>query len=138
LLIPLLHASTTGLIAGTLWLRRGPTSRARPRAWVPTLGGAVLVAALANVSLGVVAVLLSDALVQVIAAGLVVACLLLVVRLALHAMLLAEAVEVAIGPDGPCSHCHRMVPRMAFCPHCGIATRATPKVAAGRVGRVVR
>ena len=64
--------------------------------------------------------------------------MLFAVRVAIHHMLLAEAVDVPEGPILPCTHCRRLVPRMAFCPHCGIATRATPKVGAGRDARGVR
>jgi hypothetical protein len=49
-------------------------------------------------------------------------------------MLLAEAAEVPVGPPLTCAHCHRVVPRMAFCPHCGIAVGATPKVGGRQQG----
>jgi rRNA maturation endonuclease Nob1 len=53
-------------------------------------------------------------------------------------MLLAEAVTAEIGPAVPCAHCHRIVPRMAFCAHCGVALRATPKTGQRRVAHAVR
>ena len=50
---------------------------------------------------------------------------LLALRIALQAALLHEAHDDP-GPDGqlPCADCDHVVPRMAFCPNCGVATRA--------------
>jgi hypothetical protein len=68
----------------------------------------------------------------------VAAVLMLLARIVIHHMLLVEAVTPEIGPYMPCSHCHHIVPRMAFCPVCGVATRATPKTGSGRTARAVR
>jgi hypothetical protein len=59
------------------------------------------------------------------------------VRVAIHHYLLAEAADAGteVGPMMPCSHCHYVVPRMSFCPHCGVATRSTPKSGSGTAGR---
>jgi hypothetical protein len=72
--------------------------------------------------------------VYVLIAGL----LLLWARLAIHFMLLAEAEDAAVGPMLPCCNCNRVVPRMAFCPHCGIATGSTPKIGTGAIRRGAR
>ena len=138
LLIPLIYASTTGLIAGALWLRRGRVRSQVAQSWTTSLWASIAVALGIQVALGLVTILVSSTLVTVLAYLMVALLLLLWVRVALHHMLLAEAVDINVGPDGICSHCHRMVPRMAFCPHCGIATRATPKSGPGRAGRAVR
>lgn len=137
LLVPIINASTTGLIAGALWLRRG---RVRPEArGVPTsLGVAIGVAIVVQSGRGLASVLATSSMVEVLVYAVVALALLVWVRLALHHMLLAEAVEVPVGPPMACSHCHRIVPRMAFCPNCGIATRATPKTGEGRTARLVR
>lgn len=135
LLIPLIYASTTGLVAGALWLRRGRVRTPVARSWTTSLRASIAVALAVQVSLGLVTLLVSSTTIRVLAYLMAALLLLLWVRIALHHMLLAEAVDVGIGPDGICSHCHRLVPRMAFCPHCGIATRATPKSGPGRAGR---
>ncbi len=138
LLLPVLNASTTGLIGGALWLRR---RRVRPLAahgWTTKLVTAILVAVIVQVALGLVDISFHDLGLTLAALVGLALLLLLAVRIALHHMLLAEAVEVQIGPDTPCFHCYRIVPRMAFCPHCGIATRATPKSGIGRLGRAFR
>jgi RsiW-degrading membrane proteinase PrsW (M82 family) len=138
LLVPLLNASTTGLIAGALWLQRGESRRHMSHGLFSSVPSAIAIAAILQAALGAVNVLISNEVAVVIVYTLAVGLLLFWVRIAIHHMLLAEAVDVQIGPLAPCTHCHRMVPRMAFCPHCGIATRATPKSGEGRSGRAVR
>jgi hypothetical protein len=126
LLIPIINASTTGLIGAAIWTRRG-TLATGGAPWVTSRGLAIAVAMAAQVSLGLVSSLVVSPIYAVAGFGLVAVVLLFWVRIALHHMLLAEAAEVSPGPDMVCSHCHRIVPRMAFCPHCGVATRSTPK-----------
>jgi hypothetical protein len=138
LLNPFIYASLTGLIAGAIWLMRGRVRTLAAHGWTTTLWTNILVAVVVLVGLGFVNVYVVQTALAVGIYALVAAALLLWVRIALHHMLLSEAVEVEIGSDAPCFHCHRIVPRMAFCPHCGIATRATPKTGAGRTGRTVR
>ncbi len=137
-LTPFVNASLAGLVCGALWLSRGPTRRL-PHHWlVAGVLPAIAVMVVTRVLLGLESVIFLDALTATAASGAATILLVVWVRVALHYTLLSEAVEVPIGPDGPCSHCHRVVPRMAFCPNCGIATRATPKSGAGRVNRAVR
>ena len=138
LLLPILNAGTTGLIAGALWLRRGRVRTLRAHAWATGLPAAILISVVVRVALGLVDIYTLDLTLAVAAYGILAVILLLLVRVALHHMLLAEAVAVTVGADQPCSHCYRIVPRMAFCPHCGVATRSTPKVGAGRGARTTR
>lgn len=138
LLLPILNAGTTGLIAGALWLRRGRVRTLRAHAWATGLPAAILIAVVVRVALGLVDIYTLDLTLAVAAYGILAVILLLLVRVALHHMLLAEAVAVTVGADQPCSHCYRIVPRMAFCPHCGVATRSTPKVGVGRGARTTR
>jgi RsiW-degrading membrane proteinase PrsW (M82 family) len=138
LCIPFINAGITGLIAGALWLQRGPIRRLRHHRLLVGLGTILLGTLVLRIALGLAAVLLADPLSSIAAFGAATLVVLVWVRIAIHHMLLTEAVEVPIGPDFPCSHCHALVPRMAFCPNCGIATRATPKIGAGRAGRAVR
>ncbi len=138
LLTPLINASTTGLLAGALWLRRGPIRRLRFHAIAVSWGAVVAGVVVVRVFLGLVSVLLLDPLRNAAAQAIALVLLIVWVRVAIHQMLLTEAVETPIGPATPCSHCHYVVPRMAFCANCGIATRATPKAGSGRTHRVVR
>jgi RsiW-degrading membrane proteinase PrsW (M82 family) len=134
LIVPLINASTTGLICATLWLMRGRRRR-EVHHRLASLPSSAVSAVLAQSLLGVSAVALRQPWEQLVVYLVVALLVLLLVRFALHSMLLAEAVEVGIGPPFPCSHCHHVVPRMAFCPNCGIATKATPKTGAGRLDR---
>lgn len=138
LLVPFIAASTTGILAGALWLRRGKVRAPKAHGWtttVPVVAAAVVVF---WVFLGFVNILVTSIDVAVAIYAVTALVLLLAVRIALHHMLLAEAVEVTVGPEDVCRHCHYNVPRMAFCPHCGVATRATPKHGSGRLLRVFR
>lgn len=135
-LAPVISASLAGLVCGSLWLSRAPTRRL-PGQWLFVgLGPVIVLTVVARVLLGLESVTLTDLLSAVAANTLAAIVLIVWVRVAVHYMLLAEAAEVTIGPDMPCSHCHHIVPRMAFCPNCGIATRATPKSGSGRAHRV--
>lgn len=135
---PFIYASVAGLIAGALWLRRGAVRVLPANGWTTKVWTNVAVSVIAMVGLGFVNAYILQTPLAVGIYAVVAVILLLWVRIAIHHMLLAEAVEVEIGPDLPCFHCHHIVPRMAFCPHCGIATRATPKTGVGRTNRVVR
>lgn len=126
LLVPFLNASTTGLIAGALWLTRRP-SRTLPLAWTTSLPMSIAVAATVRIILGVTEILVIRPGIVMVIYLVVAAILLLWVRVALHSMLLAEAPKTATGPEVPCPNCRHVAPRMAFCPHCGISMQATPR-----------
>jgi hypothetical protein len=133
-LLPLINGTLTGLIAASVTVRRG-TPAPSVRRWVPGPLGAVGVAAAAQLSLAAVSLWWPD-LIQSALAWLVAAAILLTwARVVLHHMLLGESVGISEGVQVPCTHCHRLVPRMAFCPNCGVATGATPKTGAGATGR---
>ena len=69
----------------------------------------------------------------------VAAVALLLLRIGLHLALLHEAHD-EIHSDEPvlCPHCGRVVPDMAFCPACGVATRASSRSSRACVGRPAR
>jgi RsiW-degrading membrane proteinase PrsW (M82 family) len=138
LLLPFVAASTTGLISASLWLRRGKMRVPQAHGWTTTLPVITCAVALIWTFLGLVNLFVSSITTDVTIYAAIAAVLLFAVRISIHHMLLAEAVEVTIGPEMVCSHCHYTVPCMAFCPHCGIATRATPKAGRGRLLRAFR
>lgn len=129
LLIPLVNASSAGLIGAALWTRRSQANALGAR-WVFSAWLSIGIALAAQVAIGLLSVLVIASDYAVVAGAVITVALLLWVRVAIHHMLLQEAAEIVPGPDIVCSHCHRIVPRMAFCPHCGVAMRSTPK--AGR------
>jgi RsiW-degrading membrane proteinase PrsW (M82 family)/RNA polymerase subunit RPABC4/transcription elongation factor Spt4 len=136
-LLPIVNASTTGLICAALWLLNG-RRRAEVHHVLASLPITAVVALVAQGVLGAAALILIQPWELLVLYLVVAAILIVLVRIALHSMLLAEAVDVTVGPPFPCSHCHHLVPRMAFCPNCGVATRATPKSGGGRHHREVR
>lgn len=138
LLQPILNASTTGLIGGALWLHRGELRRHMRLRLFGSVPAAIVIAIVFQAVFAAAGFLLNSAALRVLVDALTVGLLLIWIRVAIHHMLLAEAVDVEIGPQMVCTHCHHLVPRTAFCPHCGIATRATPKTGEGRSGRSVR
>ncbi len=138
LLIPFVDAGLTGLLAASLWLHSGRV-RPLPRyGWTTSLPLAAAIAAVVQVALGLAGLYAVRAATTVLIYGGVTVALILWLRVALHFMLLAEVVEPGTGPETPCFHCERMVPRMAFCPECGGAARAMPKTGSGGDGRATR
>ncbi|HEX6508244.1 MAG TPA: PrsW family glutamic-type intramembrane protease, partial [Chloroflexota bacterium] len=135
LLVPLIDVATTGVAAAALWLY-GRKVRSLPRySWITSIWLSLAVAAVVQVGLGLVDVLVVNAAAAILIYLGVAIALLFWVRTALHFMLLAEAGEEGAGPQSACSNCGYVAERMAFCPNCGIAGRATPKLGPGRPSR---
>lgn len=126
LLASLVNATTTGLVAAALWLRRYDRRHAN-RDWQSSILAAVLVAFGAQIALGAVGFAEQDLAAGFAILGLATLALLLYVRLVIHQALLVEDAEHEIGPDSLCAECHRVVPAMAFCPACGAARAAASK-----------
>lgn len=126
LLVALVNASTTALVAAAIWLNRYDRRRAG-RPWESTILTAVAVAFGAQVALAMIAFFISDLVADVVVLGLVAIGLLLYLRFFIHQALLVEGAEHEIGPDSMCPECHRLVPTMAFCPACGAARAAASK-----------
>jgi hypothetical protein len=89
----------------------------------------VVVALAAQVGLGFAEHYVADLLLLVVIEAIVAAMLIVFLRVVLHHALLEEGAEHVVGPLGACSECHRLVPEMTFCPHCGVARSAAPKSA---------
>ena len=126
LLVELVNASTTALIAAALWLHRYDRRRSG-RPFQSSLLAAVVVAFGIQVVLGMIGFAVRDLAVDVAILAVVAAALLLYLRLVIHDALMVEGAEHEIGPDSLCAECHRVVPTMAFCPACGAARAAASK-----------
>jgi hypothetical protein len=122
--VPVVAAATAGYVGATLWQRRGRGSAAGGR-WLtsPLLALAVALALAVGLGFADDAGLPDIILLAVHLAAAALA--LLGVRVGLHHVLLHEQRDVRIGPPRRCPHCHRVVPAMPFCPHCGVAEQAT-------------
>jgi rRNA maturation endonuclease Nob1 len=125
-LVSLVNASTTGMIAAAVWLHRYDRRRAH-RAWEVNVLVALLVGFSVQVVLAALTFAIQDLIVQVVVWGLATIALMLYVRQVIHQALLAEGVAHEIGPDSQCPECHHIVPTMLFCPNCGAARLAASR-----------
>lgn len=122
-------AAAGGLIGAALWFRRPPSKQdQRPglvRGVLVGFAAAVLTVCLA---LGVIDAAAPAQLFMLAMHLLLAAVGLLLLRIGLHLALLHEAHD-EIQADEPllCPHCGHVVPDMAFCPACGVATRASSR-----------
>jgi hypothetical protein len=126
-LIPVLWASSVGIVGGALWLRyRAPV---RDRAAMGPVGNPVIAVLFAAVLLvGGSILLLQLQPIWSFAALLPVDLLaVILLRRAIHLGLLEESQEIPIGPEIRCPNCGRPTPRHTFCIDCGIALSAMPK-----------
>ncbi|MFV9635127.1 zinc ribbon domain-containing protein [Mycobacterium neumannii] len=139
---PLIAAAAGGLIGAALWFTRPPSKRdQRPgvvRAMLLGFAAAVLVVYLA---LGLIDVARFPQVLMLVLYLVLAGVALLVLRVGLHLALLHEAHD-EIRAEEPllCPHCGHVVPDMAFCPACGVATRASSRSSrrARRESRPVR
>jgi hypothetical protein len=136
ILVSLVNASTTGLVAAAVWLQRYDRRRAG-RPWTTGILPTLVVAFGTQLVLGMLTFAVSDLVAETAIRAVVTVALLLYVRLVIHQALLVEGAEHEIGPEAPCPECHRMVPTMAFCPACGAARAAGSKVGRQRPRRVI-
>jgi RsiW-degrading membrane proteinase PrsW (M82 family) len=128
LLVPLVNAATTGLLCAALWIERDRDAEARREAGpLVSLAAAVVIAALGQVVPALGSTLKGGPVLTLVwyAATLIV--LLLLVRHVLHIGLLEKARKLGHGASLRCPHCHHLIGDVSFCPHCGLAMRATSK-----------
>ncbi len=127
-LVSMVNASTTALVAAASWLHRYER-RPAGRPWQSSVLVALVVAFGSQLALGVLDFVLPDLVTQVLVWSLATVGLVLYLRLVIHQSLLAEGAGHEIGPDAPCPECQRVVPTMLFCPACGVSRAATGKAA---------
>lgn len=127
--VPLTAAAAGGLIGAALWFTR-PPSKQKQRPGVVRLLLVSFAAAVTVVYLGLGLIDVAhfpQVLMLVLYLTLAVVALFLL-RVGLHLALLHEAHD-EIQSDEPllCPYCGHVVPDMAFCPACGVATRASSR-----------
>ncbi|HWE67603.1 MAG TPA: hypothetical protein VG298_13270 [Acidimicrobiales bacterium] len=122
--VPLVSALTTGLVGAAFWATTGTRPTAARGRWLSSALLALGVALLIQIGLGFCDISFLPSLVVVVVHLVAIAVSIILVRVGIHHVLLHEAQHVAIGPPMVCSHCNHLVPRMLFCPHCGVAERA--------------
>jgi hypothetical protein len=127
--VPLTAAAAGGLIGAALWFRRPPSKEKQRPGVVRALLVSFAVAVLAvYLGLGLIDVAHFPQVLMLVLYLAVAALALFLLRVGLHLALLHEAHD-AIQSDEPllCPHCGHVVPDMAFCPACGVATRASSR-----------
>jgi RsiW-degrading membrane proteinase PrsW (M82 family) len=127
--VPLTAAAAGGLIGAALWFTRPPSKQNQRPGLVRLMLVSFAVAVLAvYLGLGLIDVArFPQVLMLVLYLALALVALFLL-RVGLQLALLHEAHD-AIQSDEPllCPHCGHVVPDMAFCPACGVATRASSR-----------
>ena len=126
ILVSLVNASTTALITASVWLRRYDRRRSN-RAWEVSVPATLIAGYGVQLLLGLLTIALTELVALVLLWTLAAIALTLYVRQVIHQALLAEGPAHEIGPDSQCPECHRIVPTMQFCPHCGAARAAAPR-----------
>lgn len=127
--VPLIAAAVGGLIGAALWFARPPSKQGQHpgavRVVLVLFAAAVLAVYLA---LGLIDVAHFPQMLMLALYMALALVALLVLRVGLHMALLHEAHD-PIQSDEPllCPHCGHVVPDMAFCPACGVATRASSR-----------
>jgi hypothetical protein len=127
--VPLIAAAAGGLIGAALWFTRPPSKKDQRPGVVRTILVALAAAILAvYLGLGLIDVAHFPQVLMLVLYLLLAVVALLVLRIGLHLALLHEAHD-EIQSDEPllCPHCGHVVPDMAFCPACGVATRASSR-----------
>jgi hypothetical protein len=127
--VPLTAAAAGGLIGAALWFTRPPSKEKQRPGLVRALLVSFAVAVLAvYLGLGLIDVSHFPQVLMLALYLAVAAVALLLLRVGLHLALLHEAHD-EIQSDEPllCPHCGHVVPDMAFCPACGVATRASSR-----------
>ena len=129
LAVPVTAAAIGGLIGTALWFTRPANKAGQHPGYVrATLSAFAVSVVVVYAGLGLVDVTHIPQWLQLVIHLSVATVALLLLRIGLHLALLHEAHD-EIHSDEPilCPHCHHVVPDMAFCPACGVATRAASK-----------
>jgi hypothetical protein len=127
--VPLTAAAAGGLIGAALWFTRPPSKQMQHpgivRALLVSFAAAVLAV---YVGLGLIDVAHFPQMLMLVLYLALALVALFLLRVGLHLALLHEAHD-EIQSDEPllCPHCGHVVPDMAFCPACGVATRASSR-----------
>jgi hypothetical protein len=127
--VPLTAAAAGGLIGAALWFTRPPSKEKQRAGLVRFLLVSFAVAVLVvYLGLGLIDVSHFPQVLMLVLYLAVAAVALFLLRVGLHLALLHEAHDEILS-DEPllCPHCGHVVPDMAFCPACGVATRASSR-----------
>jgi hypothetical protein len=126
--VPLLDASTTGLICAAIWLHRHRRAPVGNLGWLASPPGAALAGVVGQIVPSLGYNLIDGQFMAWVWYGLAAVVLLLLLRLFIHDGLVELAQPLRPGGPMVCPHCHHAVPPdAAFCSHCGFALRASAR-----------
>jgi hypothetical protein len=126
--MPLTAAAAGGTVGAALWfVGRADPARPQRRLVAAAVLPAVAVVGTFYVGLGLIDAALLPPGLQLGLHLLIAAAAVLVLRLGLHLALLHEQPDVTGRQPVLCPHCRHVVPDMAFCPNCGVASRASSR-----------
>ncbi|MDX1886401.1 zinc ribbon domain-containing protein [Mycolicibacterium sp. 120270] len=127
--VPVTAAAVGGLIGAALWFTRPPSKAHQHPGYVrAALAGFAAAVVAVYACLGLVDVTHIPQWLQLVIHLTVSLVALLLLRIGIHLALLHEEHD-EIQSDEPvlCPHCNHVVPDMAFCPACGVATHAASR-----------
>ncbi|MET0450529.1 MAG: zinc ribbon domain-containing protein [Mycobacterium sp.] len=127
--VPLTAAAVGGLIGAALWFTRPENKKHQHRNYIRIALAVFAIAVMTMYAvLGLVDVARFPQTVQLTLHLVVALAAVLALRVGLHLALLHEEHDEILS-DEPllCPQCGHVVPDMAFCPHCGAATRASSR-----------
>ncbi|HUL99116.1 MAG TPA: zinc ribbon domain-containing protein, partial [Mycobacterium sp.] len=120
-------AAAGGMVGATLWFTKpAPAHQHRGQSLARPLP-ALAVVLTSYAVLGLVDASPAPQTVQLVVHLVVAGALMLALRLVLHMALLREAHDPITQEPLLCEYCSHVVPDMAFCPACGVATRASSR-----------
>jgi RsiW-degrading membrane proteinase PrsW (M82 family) len=138
--MPLTSAAAGGMVGAALWFTRpDPAHQHRGQSLAGPLP-ALTVCVAAYATLGLTDASPISETWQLVVHLIIAMSLVLALRVVLHFALLREVHDPITQEPFLCEHCGHVVPDMAFCPACGVATRASSRSsrAARRLFRPVR
>jgi hypothetical protein len=127
LVMSLIAVAAGSMVGAALWFTRPDPAHQHPGQALAGPLPSLVVVLVAYALLGVIDASPAPQMWQLVAHLAVAVSLLLALRIVLHMALLREAHDPITHEPLLCEHCGHVVPDMAFCPACGVATRASSR-----------
>ena len=125
--VSLTAAAAGGMVGAALWFTKPDPAHQHRGQWLAGPLPALVVVLTAYAVVGLVDASPAPETWQLVVHLVVALLLVLALRLVLHMALLREAHDPITQEPLLCTHCGQVVPDMAFCPACGVATRASSR-----------
>lgn len=120
-------AAAGGMVGAAMWFTRPEPAHQHEGLWIATPAPSLVIVVFAYMVLGLVDASPAPETWQLVIHLTVAVLMIVALRIILHMALLREAHEPSTLDPLLCEHCGHVVPDMAFCPACGVATRASSR-----------